>query len=123
MHTYDVISYRCRVETVSLLIVIGLVSISDTNHTNNPVCLCLHFSICACHPCAGAMPIFPVPFQLKRMNPEGTPGRNYHLKRRLMEIEKGAQQKFKGQAPKTPHQHLFSESTHRICGLLRISNG
>ena len=25
--------------------------------------LCLHFSICACHPCAGAMVIFSVSFQ------------------------------------------------------------
>ena len=24
---------------------------------------CLHFSICACHPCAGAMLFFPVSFQ------------------------------------------------------------
>ena len=24
---------------------------------------CLHFSICACHPCAGAMLIFSVPLQ------------------------------------------------------------
>ena len=24
---------------------------------------CLHFSICACHPCAGAMLILSVPFQ------------------------------------------------------------
>ena len=34
---------------------------------------CLHFSICACHPCAGAMLIFPVPFQFQRMIPEGNP--------------------------------------------------
>ena len=33
---------------------------------------CLHFSICACHPCAGAMLIFSVPFQLG-MIPEGNP--------------------------------------------------
>ena len=25
---------------------------------------CLHFSICACRPCAGAMLIFSVPFQV-----------------------------------------------------------
>ena len=31
----------------------------------------LHFSICARHPCAGAMLIFPVSFQFSRMIPEG----------------------------------------------------
>ena len=30
-----------------------------------------HFSICACHPCAGAMLIFSVSFQFYRMSPEG----------------------------------------------------
>ena len=34
---------------------------------------CLHFSICACHPCAGAMLIFSVSFQFQRMIPEGNP--------------------------------------------------
>ena len=34
---------------------------------------CLHFSICACHPCAGAMLIFSVSFQVQRMIPEGNP--------------------------------------------------
>ena len=34
---------------------------------------CLHFSICACHPCAGAMLIFSVSFQCQRMIPEGNP--------------------------------------------------
>ena len=29
----------------------------------------LHFSICACHPCAGAMLIFSVSFQLYRLVP------------------------------------------------------
>ena len=33
----------------------------------------LHFSICACHPCAGAMLIFSVSFQFSRMIPEGNP--------------------------------------------------
>jgi hypothetical protein len=33
----------------------------------------LHFSICACHPCAGAMLIFSVSFEFKRMIPEGNP--------------------------------------------------
>ena len=33
----------------------------------------LHFSICACHPCAGAMLIFSVSFQFCRMTPEGDP--------------------------------------------------
>ena len=32
-----------------------------------------HFSICACHPCAGAMLIFSVSFQFFRMIPEGNP--------------------------------------------------
>ena len=36
---------------------------------------CLHFSICACHPCAGAMLIFSASFQCKRMIPEGNPAR------------------------------------------------
>ena len=31
----------------------------------------VHFSICACHPCAGAMLIFSVSFQFYRMIPEG----------------------------------------------------
>jgi hypothetical protein len=30
---------------------------------NNKIKNCLHFSICACHPCAGAMLIFSVSFQ------------------------------------------------------------
>ncbi|GKD44805.1 hypothetical protein Tco_1269450, partial [Tanacetum coccineum] len=30
-----------------------------------------HFSICACHPCAGAMLIFSVSFQFYRMSPKG----------------------------------------------------
>ena len=38
---------------------------------------CLHFSICACHPCAGAMLIFSVSFQFQRMIPEGNPTRTY----------------------------------------------
>ena len=33
----------------------------------------LHFSICACHPCAGAMLIFSISFQFYRMIPEGNP--------------------------------------------------
>ena len=33
----------------------------------------LRFSICACHPCAGAMLIFSVSFQFYRMIPEGNP--------------------------------------------------
>ena len=33
----------------------------------------LHFSICACHPCAGAMLIFLVSFQFCRMISEGYP--------------------------------------------------
>ena len=35
----------------------------------------MHFPICACHPCAGAMLIFPVSFQFDRMFPEGNPHR------------------------------------------------
>ena len=35
--------------------------------------VCLHFSTCACHPCSGAMLIFPVSFQFQRMIPEGNP--------------------------------------------------
>ena len=34
---------------------------------------CLHFSICACHPCAGAMLIFYVSLQFEQMLPEGNP--------------------------------------------------
>ena len=33
----------------------------------------VHVSICACHPCAGAMLFFSVPFQFYRMIPEGNP--------------------------------------------------
>ena len=32
---------------------------------------CLHFSMCACHPCAVAMLIFSASFQFRRMIPEG----------------------------------------------------
>ena len=34
---------------------------------------CLHLSICARHPCAGAMLIFSVPFQCEWMITEGNP--------------------------------------------------
>ena len=34
---------------------------------------CLHFSSCACHPCAGAMLIFSASFQFQWMIPEGNP--------------------------------------------------
>ena len=34
----------------------------------------LRFSICACHPCAGAMLIFSASFPFQRMIPEGNPG-------------------------------------------------
>ena len=33
----------------------------------------LHFSMCACHPCAGAMLTLSVSFKSKRMIPEGNP--------------------------------------------------
>ena len=33
----------------------------------------VHFSICACHPCTGAILIFSVSFQFYRMIPEGNP--------------------------------------------------
>ena len=33
----------------------------------------LHVSMCACHPCAGAMLIFSASFQFSRMIPEGNP--------------------------------------------------
>ena len=35
----------------------------------------IHFPICACHPCAGAMLIFSASFQFYRMFPEGNPHR------------------------------------------------
>ena len=34
---------------------------------------CLHFSMFACHPCAGAMLIFSVSFRFERMIPKGNP--------------------------------------------------
>ena len=34
---------------------------------------CLPFSICACHPCAGAVLIFSASFQFERMIPTGNP--------------------------------------------------
>ena len=43
---------------------------SKMNWTNNQKNLD-HFSICACHPCAGAMLIFSVSFQFYRMSPKG----------------------------------------------------
>ena len=33
----------------------------------------VYTSICACHPCAGAMLIFSASFQVSRMTPEGNP--------------------------------------------------
>ena len=36
---------------------------------------CLRFSICACHPCAGATLIFSESFRFQRMIPEGNPQR------------------------------------------------
>ena len=36
---------------------------------------CLHFSICACHPCAVAVLIFSASLQFSRMIPEGKPPR------------------------------------------------
>ena len=38
------------------------------------------FSICACHPCAGAMLIFSVSFQFFQMPPEGGPTRIRHAR-------------------------------------------
>ena len=38
-----------------------------------PCINCLHFSMCACYPCAEAMLIFSVSFQFIRMIPEGNP--------------------------------------------------
>ena len=37
----------------------------------------LHFSICACHPCAGAMLIFSVSFQVYRMISEENPAAKF----------------------------------------------
>ena len=48
-------------------------SVIDEGYMNHLREYCLHFSICACHPCAGAMLIFSVSFQFKRMIPEGNP--------------------------------------------------
>ena len=39
---------------------------------------CLHFSICACHPCAGAMLILSASFQSQRTIPEGNPEKHNH---------------------------------------------
>ena len=39
---------------------------------------CLHFSICACHPCAGAMLIFSVSFQFYRVAPPEGAGELEH---------------------------------------------
>ena len=41
----------------------------------------LHFSSCVWHPCAGAMPIFSVPFQVQQMIPKGNPQRHMVLTR------------------------------------------
>ena len=41
--------------------------------SNSAYSNCLHFSMCACHPCAGAVLIFSVSFQFSRMIPEGNP--------------------------------------------------
>ena len=40
----------------------------------------LHFSICARHPCAGAVLIFSASFQVLRMIPEGDPKRVHTLR-------------------------------------------
>ena len=47
--------------------------IAEANPKNAATKNLLHFSICACHPCAGAMLIFPVSFQFYRMIAEANP--------------------------------------------------
>ena len=47
---------------------------SSYNRTFKPSENLVHFSICTCHPCAGAMLIFSVSFQFYRMIPEGVSG-------------------------------------------------
>ena len=46
---------------------------TKSGNSDDPQKNLLHFSICACHPCAGAMLIFSVSFQFYRMIPEGNP--------------------------------------------------
>ena len=45
----------------------------ETRISKNWPQLIVHFPMCACHPCAGAMLIFSESFQLLRMIPEGNP--------------------------------------------------
>ena len=47
--------------------------IAEANPKNTATKNLLHFSICACHPCAGAMLIFSVSFQFYRMIAEANP--------------------------------------------------
>ena len=56
----------CRVWYIRFIIQINRNSIAPQEDTSSPQRRqknCLHFSICACHPCAGAMLIFSVSFQ------------------------------------------------------------
>ena len=46
----------------------------------------VHFSICACHPCARAMLIFSVSFQFYRMIPERNPMNLMRLKTKQHKI-------------------------------------
>ena len=46
----------------------------------------VHFSICACHPCAGAMLIFSVSFQFYRMIPEGNPGLGFRVEGKVLMV-------------------------------------
>ena len=56
----------------------------DHRHAKNLV----HFLLCACHPCAGAMLIFSVSFQFYRMIPEGNPIARYGKVCRTRGIQK-----------------------------------
>ena len=64
--TYDVTD--CRAENGDFLCRPG-----DHRFTKN----CLHFSICACQTCEGAILIFSVSFHFYRMIPEGNPTNSF----------------------------------------------
>ena len=43
---------------------------------------CLHFSICVCHPCDGAMLIFPVSFRFNGCSPKGIRRKHRRIEKR-----------------------------------------
>ena len=56
-----------RRDHANLLCIVPILTDDPRRESLTTISACLHFSICACHPCAGAMLIFSVSFQFLRM--------------------------------------------------------